>query len=41
MSPRSSRPIDERPAFAQLLRHHRRTARLTLEQLAEASGFVP
>ncbi len=31
-------PITEQPSFAEVLRHHRRTARLTLEQLAEASG---
>ncbi|GAA5193275.1 hypothetical protein GCM10023322_54900 [Rugosimonospora acidiphila] len=30
--------ITEQPSFAQLLRHHRRAARLTLEQLAQGSG---
>ncbi|MGW1873650.1 tetratricopeptide repeat protein [Streptomyces sp. NPDC001975] len=38
ISPRRSSPIDERPTFAQLLRRHRRAARLTLEQLADVSG---
>ncbi|MFD4949535.1 ATP-binding protein [Streptomyces sp. NPDC058239] len=36
--PRGSGPIAERPNFAELLRRHRRAARLTLEELAEASG---
>ncbi|MFG2629763.1 ATP-binding protein [Streptomyces sp. NPDC048473] len=35
---RGGGPIAERPNFAELLRRHRRAARLTLEELAEASG---
>ncbi|MFI9103000.1 ATP-binding protein [Streptomyces fildesensis] len=38
LSPRGSGPIAEHPTFADLLRRHRRAARLTLEQLAAASG---
>ncbi|WP_406356163.1 ATP-binding protein [Streptomyces sp. NBC_00658] len=38
MSPRGSGLIAERLSLAELLRRHRRAGRLTLEQLAEASG---
>ena len=38
ISPRGSGPIAERPDFSELLRRHRRAARLTLEELAAASG---
>ncbi|MFJ3903963.1 helix-turn-helix domain-containing protein [Streptomyces sp. NPDC090025] len=38
-APRRGRcSISQRPVFAEVLRGHRRAARLTLEQLAEASG---